>query len=152
MSRPSLPLTPPVARRVVVRRAPVLVAAALALGGAAACAAGTRALRSPQPVADTRRATAGLIAGEELASAPPGTMLGDVVRARGAAFVRGGGGVSVFVNGAYAGSMATLREIPAREVQQVRVLTGPEATFAYGTLHAGAAVTVVEVTLRRPER
>jgi hypothetical protein len=56
-----------------------------------------------------------------------------------------GADVSVFVDGLPWGPAAKLRDIPAVQVRQVRLLSALEATTAYGSLPGGA---VLEVTLR----
>jgi hypothetical protein len=52
----------------------------------------------------------------------------------------------VFLDGVLWGPVAGLRDLPAVEVRQVRLLTRPEATTAHGSMPGGAAL---EVTLRR---
>jgi hypothetical protein len=56
------------------------------------------------------------------------------------------GGVTVFVDGLLWGAAAGLRDIPAVDVQQVRLLTRLEAITVHGSMPGGAAL---EVTLRR---
>ena len=56
------------------------------------------------------------------------------------------GTVTVFLDGVLWGPVAGLRDIPAVEVREVRLLTRIEATTAHGSMSGGAAL---EVTLRR---
>ena len=57
-----------------------------------------------------------------------------------------GGTASVFIDRMPWGKVTVLRDIAARDVQEVRLLTSMEAATAYG-IRAGGAV--LEVTLRR---
>lgn len=141
------PFDTPHRARPVARPVQQLAVAVLLAVPVMACAAAG----GPRPSSRVApRPPLNVIGEEELAAARPGTLLIDVVRARGAAFARDAGAdVSVFVDGAYAGRLATLGEIRVAEVRTVRFLSGPEATFAYGSSHGGI---VVDVTLRRPGR
>ena len=50
---------------------------------------------------------------------------------------------TVYVNGQLYGSLATLRHLSIDEIEEMRLLTGPQATKAFGTAHTGAIVHVI---------
>jgi outer membrane receptor for ferrienterochelin and colicin len=53
---------------------------------------------------------------------------------------------TVVIDGVSRGSVETLNDITLEAVERIQLLSGPEATIRYGTLHSGA---VLLVTTRR---
>ena len=57
-----------------------------------------------------------------------------------------GGEVSVAMDGILVGPASYLRNVPTSVVKEVRLLSGPEATFRFGPRHAGAVIAVTTRT------
>ena len=53
------------------------------------------------------------------------------------------GEVQVYLNNSLWGDMNRLREIPAGDILEMRLLRGPDATMKYGVNHAGGVIEVV---------
>lgn len=72
----------------------------------------------------------------------------EYLRSRGATSVRNPAPdyAVVYIDGMRAGGLATLQQIRAIDVQEIRYLSATEATTPYGTGHVGG---VIEVTTRR---
>jgi hypothetical protein len=50
---------------------------------------------------------------------------------------------SVYVNGVYFGEVGSLREIPVREIKEIRFMDAIEATKALGTTNVGGVIMVM---------
>lgn len=114
-----------------------LLAMILAAG---ACATG---LRTPQYGTPRR---SGVETGEELQRCVGLSLYACLERDRPAFVNHSTGSVTVFVDGVLWGPVAKLRDIPAVEVREVRLLTRVEATTLHGSMPGGPAL---EVVLRR---
>lgn len=89
---------------------------------------------------------------EEIESTPVGNAY-DVVRAlrpeflrsRGVASVRSGSPeyAIVYVDGVRTGGLGELRRVPREQLEEIRYLSGSDATTMYGTGHGGGAILVV---------
>lgn len=67
----------------------------------------------------------------------------DVLRPRGATSIRSGPEMAVvYVDGVRRGTPDVLRQIRANEIEEIRFVSGTDATTRYGTDHGGGAIEV----------
>ena len=123
----------------------------LALALAAACAGNAAGTSASTADATPTRRTSNLITAEEIHGVDVASTAYDLVQRLRPNFLRARGTdpqtkrqefAKVYVNGMRYGELASLRQITAGNIREIRFLIGPEATMRFGIGHEGGVILV----------